>query len=56
MQRYITVPCCSDPDHIVNFSRTTYVADMVAGLATVCETTRKVATDRRITNFRVAII
>ncbi len=27
---------------------------MVAGLVTNCETTRKVASDRRITNYRVA--
>ena len=37
-----------------NFGRATYAADMVAGLATVRETTRKVASDRRITNYRVA--
>ncbi len=54
MQRYVTAPCCSDPDHIINFGRATYAADMVAGLATVREVTRKVASDRRITNYRVA--
>ena len=54
MQRYVTAPCCSDPDHIINFGRATYAADMVAGLATVREATRKVASDRRITNYRVA--
>ena len=50
-QRNVTAPCCNDPDHIVNFSRTTYAADTVAGQATVREVTRKMASDLRITNY-----
>ncbi len=55
MQRYVAAPCCNDPDHIVNFGRPTYSADMVAGLATIREVTRKAASNHRITNYRYKV-
>ena len=44
--------CCQDPDHIVNFSRSTYATDMVGSLAVVPEAIRKVAGD--FNNYNVA--
>ena len=53
LRRYVSAPCCADPEHVCNFGSSRYLTKMVDDTTTIRDTMRQTFYRKKILNFRV---